>query len=134
MGLRSLLCLGLVGCTLSFGHAAPLCPTPDDFRAEMSEHLSSLHDRLHVNVQQEPKWKTFQQAWMDAIPPMFCRLPPVQTVPERLERDEILSASYMGHTKAIKPSLLALYDTLNDEQKATFDHERIRGLSPPTEE
>ena len=87
-----------------------------------------LKARLDLKADQVPAWDAFQKAADEASAkekakcaslPAEMKTPP--SFPDRLGRQEEMMKSRLESIQAVKPTLMALYDKLSPEQKATFD-------------
>jgi hypothetical protein len=87
-----------------------------------------LKAKLDLKPDQMPAWDAFQKAADEASArekakcaslPTEMKTPP--SLPDRLVREEEMMKSRIESIEAVKPSLVALYDKLSPEQKATLD-------------
>jgi hypothetical protein len=87
-----------------------------------------LKARLDLKADQVAAWDAFQKAADEASAreKATCAGLPTETkapssLPDRLNRQEEMMKSRLDSIRAVKPTLMALYDKLSPEQKAVFD-------------
>ncbi len=100
-------------------------------QARHQQHLSELKGKLNLQPGQEAAWKAFA----DGMPahthgsarPERAAMEKAST-PERIERMQAQHAQHSAEMKKRADATLALYATLNPEQKKIFDAETAHGM------
>jgi hypothetical protein len=101
-------------------------------------HRAALKVRLELNADQMAKWQAYDRAADGVTTKELARCASLPTemkerpqFTERLNRREEMAKNRLTAIEAVKPSLLALYDSLSPEQKTVFDRPQFRGHRGP---
>jgi hypothetical protein len=114
-------------------------------RAMCIEHVAravgrraALKVRLELKPEQLPKWQMYENAADEVTAKDLARCATLPTemkdrpnFTERLNRREEMARSRLASLEAVKPSLMALYDSLTPEQKVVFDRPAFPGRRWP---
>jgi hypothetical protein len=101
-------------------------------------HRAALKVRLELKPDQAAKWQAYEKAADEVSAKELARCATLPTevkerpkFTERLDRREEMAKNRLAAIVAVKPSLVALYDSLSPEQKALFDRPQFQGNRGP---
>ena len=105
-----------------------------DHVARRAGYRAALRVRLELKADQMAKWQAYERAAEAVTTQELARCASLPTemkeraqFTERLNRREEMAKNRRAAIEAVKPSLLAVYDSLSPEQKAVFDRPQFRG-------
>jgi hypothetical protein len=101
----------------------------------MTEHMAKrgemLAEHLHLTDAQKTAFKELQdvraKSHADALAAMCSSKPDLSTFEKRIAFHEAMLQRHLDNMKAEAPKLIAFYNSLDDKQKAEFDH--MRGMA-----
>ena len=109
-----------------------------DHVARGAGHRAALKIRLELKPEQMAKWQVYEKAADEVTTKDLARCASLPTemkerpkFTERLNMHEDMAKRRLASLEAVKPSLLALYDSLSPEQKAVFDRPAFRSRRGP---
>jgi len=109
---------------------------------KMAEHMAKrsemLAERLHLTDAQKTAFKDLQdvraKSHADALAAMCASKPDLSTFEKRIAFHEAMLQRHLDNMKAEAPKLIAFYNSLDDKQKAEFDHMRGMAMEGPGDE
>jgi len=105
--------------------AAPAPSSQPVKLTKVEDHIKSLHAKLGIKPDQEPKFEALAQAMRDQAKAMYAArerdIDTTMTAPQEMQRYADMAQAHADATKQLLPAFQAMYDSLSDGQKKKAD-------------